>query len=215
MLNRIERPRSLTELVYEALKREIVSGELKMGEILSEARTASRLEVSRTPIREAFHRLELEGLVTTQPQVGTFVFSLGPDALRDICDTRVCLEQAAMRTGYEKDRKRLAKRLGKIVRKMNKARADSDDQRYLSLDTDFHQTLFDCADNTYLNDAYQTIASKMAALRNRLGDHPDHMAKSFGEHRQMVQLLEASQLDHALELLIAHIGRKEGSYWDQ
>lgn len=66
-MERIERPRSLTELVCDALRREIVEGELEPGQMLSETRVAARLAVSRTPVREAFARLEREGLMRTEP----------------------------------------------------------------------------------------------------------------------------------------------------
>src|SRR5690606_4835503 len=94
-MQRIERPRSLTELVADALRREIVEGELQLGAALSEARIAQRLEVSRTPVREAFTRLEREGLLRTEPQRGTFVFTLSAKELTDICHLRVVLEIAA------------------------------------------------------------------------------------------------------------------------
>ncbi|UCE30540.1 MAG: GntR family transcriptional regulator [Burkholderiales bacterium] len=214
-MHRIERPRSLTELVFLALKDDIVSGELQMGDALSEARIAERLHVSRTPVREAFARLELEGLVDTEPQRGTYVFTMGTEALREICDTRVCLETAALEAAFERHRTALVEALRGITEAMTQARKTGDDRRYLQLDTAFHQTLLDHSGNRYLNDAYQTIASKMAALRNRLGAHPDQMAKSFVEHCRMVELLEAGELDRAREVLIAHIGRKEGSYWNR
>ncbi len=214
MALRIERPRSLTGLVTDALREEIVSGDLEPGTALSEARIAARLEVSRTPVREAFQRLELEGLVHTEPQRGTYVFTLGPKQLSDICDLRVSLETRALELSLARDSKGLARGLGKVVAEMAQARERGDDRRYLGLDTRFHQVLFDHADNAYLNEAYQTIASKMAALRNRLGDHPDHMAKSFDEHRRIAALAAEGRLEEARDLLTAHIGRKEGSYWN-
>lgn len=210
----IERPKSLSELVFETLKADIVSGALDMNEALSEARIAKRLDVSRTPVREAFARLELEGLVRTEPQRGTFVFQLEKQALSDICETRVCLETGALRAAFKKDAARLAAELDAITQEMAEARATSDDRRYLALDAIFHQRIIDRSENAFLNDAYQTIASKMAALRNRLGAHPVHMAKSYREHCEMVELVENNQLDETVELLVAHIGRKEGSYWN-
>jgi DNA-binding GntR family transcriptional regulator len=96
---------------------------------------------------------------------------------------------------------------------MTAAREDADDAEYLYQDTLFHQCLFDCADNRFLNDAYQTIALKMAALRSRLGHHPDHMAKSYREHIELLQFVRDGNVPQALEVLKLHIDRKEGSYW--
>jgi DNA-binding GntR family transcriptional regulator len=213
-MDSIKRPQSLTELVYSALKHDIVNGELQMGDALSEVYIATKLHVSRTPVREAFARLALEGLVKTEPQRGTFVFTMGSNELRKICDVRVCLEPAAMRAAFEHAPRHLIDTLRKIVAEMTKARNKGQDRLYLQLDSQFHQALFDLSGNSFLNDAFQTIASKMAALRNRLGAHPDHMAKSFAEHGRMVELLSLGELEEAIGTLIEHIGRKEGSYWN-
>lgn len=213
-MERIERPRSLTELVCDALRREIVEGELEPGQMLSETRVAARLAVSRTPVREAFARLEREGLMRTEPQRGTFVFTLTAKQLTDICHVRVVLETAALRQSMERAPDRLAATLGRTVAEMAAERERRDDRAYLRLDARFHDELFLHTDNAFLLDAYQTIAAKMAALRNRLGAHADHMEKSFREHRRILALLEQGEVEAAEAVLVAHIGRKEGSYWN-
>ncbi|MBA5779434.1 GntR family transcriptional regulator [Stappia sp. F7233] len=204
----------MSEQVADVLRDEIVNGDLDMGEALSESKIASRLGVSRTPVREAFARLELEGLVHTEPQRGTYVFKLDRDALFDICDVRVSLETTAFRKAMERDPKGLAKSLARVVNDMTKARSAGDDRLYLQLDTDFHQKLFDHAGNSFLDDAYQTISAKMAALRNRLGRHPDHMDKSYREHVEMAEAIAEGKIDPVIDIMISHIGRKEGSYWN-
>ena len=96
---------------------------------------------------------------------------------------------------------------------MADARKAGDDGAYLAQDTEFHQHLFDCADNRFLNDAYQAIALKMAAIRNRLGRHPEHMDKSYREHIELLDAVSARDTKTALGILKSHIDRKEGSYW--
>jgi DNA-binding GntR family transcriptional regulator len=214
-MNKIERPKSLTELVTDSVRQQIVTGTLELGSSLSEVRIAKEMGVSRTPIREAFNRLEMEGLVHTVAQRGTFVFSLEPEELGKICDVRVKLETTALRASFRHDPVALGEALAACTRQMVAARKRGDDAGYLEADTHFHQVLFDLSDNRFLNDAYQTIASKMAALRNRLGMHPDHMQKSYLEHLNMVELIGEGRIDAAEEVLIAHIGRKEGSYWQE
>lgn len=207
------RPKSLTELVTENLRERIIAGEFELGEQLSEARIAKNLEVSRTPVREAINRLEMEGLLIVEPQRGSFVFNLEPEELAKLCDARVCLETTAMTIAMQANSEALHAALSDCVSKMKAAREAADDAAYLHLDTVFHQCLFDCADNRFLNDAYQTIALKMAALRSRLGHHPDHMAKSYREHIELVQCVEEGNIQKALDVLKLHIDRKEGSYW--
>lgn len=213
-MERIERSKSLTELVTYILRHSIVEGELELGEALSESKIASRLEVSRTPVREAFARLEIEGLVFAEPQKKTRVFTLGPKDFADICDVRCCLEAKALTLAMNRRRAKLAAALRETTRQMTEARETGQNRVYLRLDTQFHQQIFDHADNVFLNDAYQTVASKIAALRNRLVSHPDHLQKGFSEHMQLAELVAQGELSRALDLLDAHIARKEGSFWN-
>lgn len=210
----IERPKSLTELVTETMRDWIISGRLELGSHLSEARLAKQLNVSRTPVREAINRLEIEGLLDVQPQRGSFVFELQPNELAKLCDARVCLETAALRSALKTDPQGLSDRLHVLVQRMAEAREQRDDSAYLALDTEFHQSLLDGSGNEFLNDAYQTIAQKMAAIRNRLGRHPDHMSKSFDEHVGLAAAVAKRAVDDSVDILIKHIDRKEGSYWD-
>ena len=83
-----DRPKSLTELVTETLREWIISGELDLGSQLSEARVAKELDVSRTPVREAINRLEMEGMLVVEPQRGTYVFNLEADELAKLCALR-------------------------------------------------------------------------------------------------------------------------------
>lgn len=211
----IERPKSLTELVTEKLMDVIVNGELELGAQVSEARIAKDFNVSRTPVREAFNRLEMEGLLSVEPQRGTFVFALEPHELAQLCDARVCLETTALELAIKADSKALSARLAECVANMTEALETGDVNRYLALDTEFHQHLFDCSENRFLNDAYQAIAKKMAALRNRLGRHAEHMDKSYREHQAIVDAVASEDTPKALEILRNHIDRKEGSYWKQ
>ncbi len=209
------RPKSLTELVAEKMKERIVGGEFDLGEQLSEAKIAKELEVSRTPVREAINRLEMEGLLVVEPQRGSFVFDLEPDELDKLIDARVCLETAALKYAMESDSNRLHAELEECVQEMNMARDARNDAEYLRQDTIFHQCIFDCANNRFLNDAYQTIALKVSAVRNRLGSHPRHMSRSHKQHIELVESVKQGDFQNAFKVLENHIDKKSGSYWSE
>lgn len=213
-MKELVRPRSLTELVAETLRDWIISGDLDLGAHLSEARIASKLKVSRTPVREAINRLEIEGLLSVEAQRGAYVFSLEPEELAKLCDARLCLETAALRSAIKYNSVCLVGRLGDCTQLMTASRARDDVPGYLKLDMQFHQILLECSDNRFLNDAYQTISQKMAAMRNRLGRKPDHMAKSYREHLDITSAIEKGDEEKAVSILQSHIGRNEGSYWN-
>jgi DNA-binding GntR family transcriptional regulator len=81
----LTRPKSLTDLAHDSIRQLIVGGELPMGAQLSEATLAAQLGISKTPVREALLRLRADGLIDIQPQRGTFVFSLTPRQVEEIC----------------------------------------------------------------------------------------------------------------------------------
>src|SRR5260221_9041097 len=100
---RILRPRSLTAIVIDQIRDLIITGKLALGEQLSENTLAEQLGVSRTPVREAFLRLESEGLVEVRPQRGTFVFQYDATELREILELPEGLEVGALRIALGRD----------------------------------------------------------------------------------------------------------------
>ncbi len=161
------------------------------------------------PVREAFARLEIEGLVVSEPQRRTRVFMLGPKDVDDICVVRGCLETRALTLSVERHQTELAADLARTASRMTEAMQSQNFREYLRLDSQFHQSIFDHADNVFLSDAYQTIAAKLAALRTRLPLHVDYLKKGYGEHLRLSELIAAGDLARALIVLEMHISRQE------
>jgi DNA-binding GntR family transcriptional regulator len=191
----------------------IIEGTLHLGEALSEAKVAQWLGISRTPVREAFARLEIEGLVVSEPQRRTRVFMPGPKDVDDICVVRDCLEKRALTLAMERRRTELASALARTADRMAEAMRSEDFSEYLRLDSQFHQSIFDHADNVFLCDAYQTIAAKLAALRTRLPLHLDYLGKGYAEHLRLSELIASGNLERALNVLEGHISRQGDSFW--
>jgi DNA-binding GntR family transcriptional regulator len=212
-LGETDRPKSLTEVVTARLRREIVEGEFEFGQALSESKIAARYEVSRTPVREAFACLGHEGLVRTEPQHGTFVFTMDRAQFAQITEARSILETAALRLAMERGYDELIREWTWLVQAMAAALRDTDAKRYCRCDGDFHQALFSLAANPYLAAARQAFSAKIAAVRNRLGAEPEHMAKSYSEHGELLALVERSEVELAMRLLERHIRYKGESFW--
>jgi DNA-binding GntR family transcriptional regulator len=209
-----ERPRSLADVVTARLRREIVEGEFELGQALSESKIATRYGVSRTPVREAFACLGLEGLVRTEPQQGTFVFTIDRAQFAQISEARSILETAALRLAIERGEAELVRQWRRLVEGMTVALRDPDARSYSRCDGNFHQALFTLAANPFLIAAGQAFAAKMAAVRNRLGAHPEHMAKSYEQHVELLALVERSDVEAAVALLEHHIRHKGESFWN-
>ena len=134
------RPKSLTELAHDSIRQLIVGGELAMGAQLSEATLAGQLGISKTPVREALLRLRVDGLIDIQPQRGTFVFSLTPRQVEEICAFREVVEVTALKLAMEARRAELLKALQANVREMALARRTRNWAAIRQLDEAFHQT---------------------------------------------------------------------------
>ncbi|AXT36268.1 GntR family transcriptional regulator [Phaeobacter sp. LSS9] len=208
----IERPKSLRELALEHLRNSIVDGSLKMGQILSERKISEDLGVSKSPVREALAQLRDEGLVSIEPQKGARVFSLSEPEVAQICDFRQAIETAAFELALSRDPEGLAEDMQRVVKDMERERSRDDEKGYLSLDTAFHQLIFEHAGNDYLTASYTRYIGKIAALRTHLAKLPQHTELSFDEHTKIAQAVREADMDKIKSLLTAHIDRTRQTY---
>lgn len=211
-VTRLERPKSLTELVKDHVRTRITNGELMLGEALSENVLAAQLGISKTPVREALLQLKLEGLVDIQPQRGSFVFSMEPDEAAELCQYRVMLEAAALRDALANDEAGLLDALEQNVRRMAKAVADKDIPAYRRLDTEYHRHILARAGNRFLTLAHQQLEMKIQALRARVTSKDRTVEDSLAEHQNIVKLLRARERAKALSLLGVHIRAASRDY---
>ena len=208
----LERPKSLRELALEHLRNSIINGSLKMGQVLSERKISEELGVSKSPVREALAQLRDEGLVSIEPQKGARVFSLSEAEVTQICDFRQAIETAAFELALSRDPDGLAKDMQKVVKDMERERARGNEKEYLSLDTTFHQLIFEHAQNDYLTASYTRYIGKIAALRTHLAKLPQHTALSFDEHQKIAIAVREGDMTKINSLLREHIDRTRQAY---
>jgi DNA-binding GntR family transcriptional regulator len=211
-LKPIERPQSLTETVTQRLRDAIVSGDLELGQPLSERQLAEMLEVSKTPVREALAQLRLEGLVLILPQRGASVFTLSQREVVEICEVRQALEASALKAAMERNRHTFAAALAASVRRMAQARARNDLKAYLNEDTQFHLCFFAHCGNRLMAKNYDLFVGKIAALRTHLAHKPQHTDLSFREHETMLDAVAGEDVATALAVLDVHIARTRETY---
>lgn len=208
----LQRPKSLTALAADEIRGRIVRGELGLGTPLSENALALELGVSKTPIREALLQLKMEGLVSIQPQRGSFVFDMSPEEIRQLGELRETLEVTALDRAMKGCCESLVAALSAIVDAMSEAVRSGDNGRYRILDASFHRTLFDHAGNRYLADCYGGFAFRIQALRARLCSDPALNAVSLRDHATLRDLIAAGDVDGARALLQRHMSRTIGDY---
>lgn len=208
----LERGPSLTEQAAEALRERIVCGLLQLGEPLSELTLATELGVSKTPVREALMQLKRDGLVEIHPQRGTYVFTMTPEQVRQLSETRAILESAALGLAMARNRAALIAGWAEIVAGMRAALKDGDAARYRTLDGEFHRSFVELADNPYLLDAFTMIAFRVQALRNRLSLDEALNRTSFADHVDFLKLARSGDPEAMGALLLRHIGWTRDHY---
>ncbi len=201
----LDRGPSLTDRAAQEIRDRIVGGSFRAGESLSEITLAQALGISKTPVREALMVLKQQGLVEVHPQRGSFVFDMDAGQVRALSDLREVLELAALRRVMGADRAALATEWARLAADMGIALAAGDTVLYRKLDGTFHQVLIELTGNTYLAEAYELIAFRIQALRNRLSVDPGLNASSLADHRRLAELVAGDAGEEAAGLMARHI----------
>lgn len=210
---KIERPQSVSELVLNRLRDDIIHNHFKFGEKISETQIAKIYGVTKAPIRSAYIRLDGEGMIVIKPQAGTYVFNPTLTEIRALCELRTAIEVEALKLAYERNRKNLLARWQSIYLKMEDAIHNDDHVRYQNLDAQYHMALLQSAESSLLEQTYVSqVASRISALRFRFSGIEHHQTKSLSDHKAILTSLKNNERKETIELLRLHIGYRETYY---
>lgn len=140
----------LRDVVFNTLRQAILKGELKPGERLMEIALAEKLGVSRTPIREAMRKLELEGLVVMIPRRGAQVANITEKDLNDVLEVRIALENVAIEKACTRMSKEDMGRLWLAAKEFERTMAEGNLVRLAEADVAFHEIIYRASDNLSL-----------------------------------------------------------------
>ncbi len=159
---------SLNELAYRRFKQALVTLSYKPGEYLNTAQVMNDLDMGRTPINQAIHRLANEGLLQVIPRKGVMVSPLSMDDALELIEVRLANEMLCMQLASQRITERQIATLTELNRQIEAASQERDRVRMMTLDHEFHQELAQIAGNNMLAD----ILSVLHARRSVLGQHP-------------------------------------------
>ncbi|MDP3177366.1 MAG: GntR family transcriptional regulator, partial [Spirochaetaceae bacterium] len=152
---------SLSAFVYEELKRRLNEGSIKPGQFIDLSALGRELGMSRTPLRDAMIRLELEGFVTVYPRRGVMVRALSMEDVRDIYQIIGALEasvaERAARTFEEAD----ADRMDELVRSMREALGADDFDSFYASNLAFHDVYLGLSENRALIDSVRILKERL------------------------------------------------------
>lgn len=194
------------ELAYTHVKAFIATIGLRESRFLTEAEIADGLGVSRTPVREAFLRLEAEGLLRLLPQRGAFIPPLSPKDVGDLMQTREVIEAHCART-LVRERIDVSGELDAAL--ADQRRVADDVEAFIGRDRAFHQTIVDAAGNDLLSQVYEGIRERQlrtgvrALLTSPRGRR--QAAITIAEHDAIVRALRSGSQAEAEKAVRTHL----------
>jgi DNA-binding GntR family transcriptional regulator len=202
------RTTSLSKLVRDDLLGQILRGELPAGARINEPDVATRLGVSRVPVREALRELESSGLVVARKHAGVFVREPDADEVRGLYDLRSLLDGYAGRCATRlalPARIALADALFDSIDLMQQAATAHDVTRYYAENLRFHWLMVEAADNLPVADTYRGVVQKLHLSRLKNLSQDMGMQASIAEHREIAQALRDGDTARCESLLAAHV----------
>ncbi len=199
----------LRDVVFNTLRQAILKGELKPGERLMEIQLAQRLGVSRTPIREAIRKLELEGLVTMVPRKGAEVAKITEKSLRDVLEVRKALEELAMQIACDKISVDTIEDLEIALEDFKKAISSKELTAIAEADVNFHDVIYNATSNDKLIQILNNLREQMYRYRiEYIKDYNSH-ARIIEEHELIIECLKKQDKAQATLAICNHIDNQE------
>jgi DNA-binding GntR family transcriptional regulator len=209
-LQALQERKSLGEHVFDNLKQAIIRGNIAPGEWLVESHIAQMLGISRTPVREAIHKLERERLIERQPRGGFTVLGLNRDEIEETFGIRSVLEGYAARLATIKHHPRELKVLEEKVEEFKTCLTKRRMHTLPAINTEFHQCLYDLSKSPRLIHMINGLRDQIYRFREIILKDRKHAKTSNEDHIQMLEFMHKRDAEGVERLVREHIlrGRK-------
>lgn len=199
----------LRDVVFNTLRQAILRGEMEPGERLMEIQLAQKLGVSRTPIREAIRKLELEGLVIMIPRKGAEVAHITEKDMRDVLEVRATLEKLAVTLACKNVSESKIAELKSANKVFESAIVSKDVVNIVDADVHFHDVIYSMTNNERLIQIINNLREQM--YRYRLEYVKDARTHSIliSEHNDIIQQVKERNIDAAKKVIYQHISNQE------
>ena len=197
--------KSTVELVSDELRSAIMYGSLEPGAQLGEAELASRLGISRGPLREAMQRLVQEGLLVSEPHRGLFVITLDEGDVEDVYLARLAIEREACQLIMERNRGEAVARLTEALDALVEAAGERDRVAMSDADQAFHEVLVAASGSHRLERMAHTLLVETRMCLNALQDTYPEPSELVEEHRRLVDAIGDGEEERLLTLIEEHM----------
>lgn len=196
---------SLSTNLFNQLRSDILQGKLKPGEKLTEQRVCNEYMVSRTPVREAFQKLEIDGLIETIPNRGAFVVGITTRDIQDMYELRKAYEAIAVRWAIERITKEEFEELQEAYEFMEFYTMKKDADKMLNINMHFHELIYNAAHNRMLLHvltSYQ-VYTKQTKTNHRYVD--GYLEEVLAEHKQIFQAFVDKDPEAGTKAIRSHL----------
>ncbi|MCW2277013.1 GntR family transcriptional regulator [Heliophilum fasciatum] len=208
---KLDNYRPLRDIVFEHLREAIIAGVLKPGERLMEIQLAEELGVSRTPVREAIRKLELEGFVVMVPRKGAYVAGVSVKDITDVFELRAALEALAAGLAAERITEEETEEMERRLNRYAAVTEDADLNLMVEADIDFHDCVYRASRNQRLVQITNNLREQLRRFRTTSLSDPGRRMEAVDEHRKLVEAIEARNVQLAQSLAWEHIENAENS----
>ena len=195
----------LRDVVFNTLREAILKGELKPGERLMELQLASKLGVSRTPIREAIRMLEQEGLAVTMPRKGAEVAKISEKSLRDVLEVRRSLEELAIELACQRMTESDIKELEEAQEAFRAAIHSADAMTIAETDEHYHDIIYNGTGNNRLVQILNNLREQMYRYRVEYLKDENNYPTLMKEHKDIVEGLVRKNKTQVTETMHQHV----------
>lgn len=204
----------LRDVVFNTLRQAILTGELKPGERLMEIHLADRLGVSRTPIREAIRKLELEGLVTMIPRKGAQVAKITEKNLKDVLEVRRALDVLTVKLACDRMDEETKAELLKACDEFARVVKKNDTKDITEADVGFHDIILKSTGNDRLIQLVNNLAEQMYRYRLEYIKDSAYHDRLVKEHEAIYQAIIDGDKEKAAKAAVLHIDNQEKTIID-
>ncbi len=181
---------SIRQRVYVAIRNDILNGRILPGERMIETRLASQIKTSRTPVREALHMLEMEGLLESIPRVGYSVKTIGWDEIEEICEIRAVNETLAARWAMKRITPRDSMALEKNIYLSETAVREGRPRSFVQYDAEFHEIIASASGSKRLLELCQLLRRHMLRYRIESIFHKETVLRAIKGHKGIMACIK-------------------------
>jgi DNA-binding GntR family transcriptional regulator len=207
----IQDSETIRKKVYTYVRDQILSGRITPNHRLIETKIAQEIGTSRTPVREALHNLEMEGLVQAIPRIGYRVKGISAQEVEEICEIRSVIEGLAARWALEKAPDKAVKDLKRNI-SLTKAKISQGEIRaFIDLDAQFHEIIARCSGSTRLLEMSQSLRGHMLRYRVQSIFSEETVQQALKGHLKILQAIEKGEAAEVLQAMQQHLEESKQS----